>query len=107
MLVYAVSWKADETLTKGKGRITHKDYDFYFTVLCRNMKDASFCLEYLFPKEYQGKFSLCDGEVKIYRYKIDSRGFDVMWLYMDGIKKPLKLSDLKQSLFDYSPQRLY
>lgn len=101
MLVYSVRWVVEPALTKGKGRITNKDWFFGFTVLCRNSKDASACLEYLFELNYKGKFSLCDGVVTLTRQKIDSRNFDVQYLLMDGMKKPLYLSDCKASIDSY------
>ena len=101
MIVYSVTWLADSELTKGKGRITHKDFLFSFNVLCRNSKDASACLEYLFELKYSGKFSLCDGVVTLKRQKIDSRGFDIQYLLMDGMKKPLYLRDAAEAIDGY------
>ncbi|MBR6646852.1 MAG: hypothetical protein IKL09_04980 [Clostridia bacterium] len=101
MLVYFVKWTADAELCKGKGRIKHSEWIFAFTVLCRSSRDASSCLEYLFKLNYQGKFSLCDGEITIRRQKIDSRGFDVQYLLMDGMKKPLYLSDVSRAIDTY------
>lgn len=102
MIVYSVTWKADPELTKGKGRITHSEYIFGFNVLCRNSKDASACLEYLFEVKYSGKFSLCDGVVTMRRMKIDSRGFDIQYLLMDGMKKPLYLRDCSEAIDCYN-----
>lgn len=102
MLVYTVTWKADRELTQGKGRVTRNDFLFCFNVLCRNSKDATSCLEYLFPLKYPGKFSLCDGEVTIRRHKIDSRGFEIQYLLMDGMKKPLYLSNVRDSIDLYN-----
>ena len=102
MLVYLVQWKADSELTKGKGRITSKDFMYVFTVLCRNSHDATACLEYLFNKEYYGKFSLSDGEITLRRMKLDSRSFEIQYLFMDGIKKPISFRNLDRSLSDYN-----
>ena len=101
MLIYSVDWIADPELTKGKGRIKDEDYRFFFTVLCRNSKDATSCLEYLFDLNYRGKFSLCDGVVTIKRRKIDSRCFEVQYLQMDGMKKPLYLRDCAEAIDSY------
>lgn len=101
MLVYSVHWVADSELTKGKGRITLKDHDFYFTVLCRCSRDATACLEFLFPLKYQGKFSLCDGVVTIKRYKLDNRNFEIQYMLMDGMKKPLYLRNCKDAIDGY------
>lgn len=101
MVVYYVSWKASDELTKGKGRATKQDYMMCFTVLCRNISDASSCLEYLFDKNYRGKFSLGDGEVSFKRKVLDSRSFEIHYLMMDGMSKPLYLSDCKSSIDSY------
>lgn len=101
MLVYSVSWTAHEDLTNGKGRVKKNEFMFHFTVLCRNITDASLCLDYLFPRQYKGKFDLCDGEVSFKRYKIDSRNFTVQYLLMDGMTRPLYLHDCKSALSSY------
>ena len=103
MIVYNVLWRANEELAKGNGRIAHKDFDFFVSVLCRNMKDAIQCFEYVFSKDYQGKLSICDGETTVTRKKIDSRNIEFQYIFMDGIKQPLKATDLKKALFDYAP----
>lgn len=102
MIVYSVTWIADSELTKGKGRIKNNEFIFSFTVLCRNSKDATACLEYLFDVNYNGKFSLCDGVVTIRRYKIDSRNFTFQYLLMDGMKKPLYMSDVRGAIDCYN-----
>lgn len=101
MLIYSVTWKADDELIKGKGRIKSSEYLFSFTVLCRNSKDATSCLEYLFELNYNGKFSLCDGVVTLKRCKLDSRNFTFQYLLMDGMKKPLFMRDVSQALDCY------
>lgn len=101
MLVYFVEWRADSDLCKGKGRITQSEWSFCFSVLCRTSHDASSCLEYLFAANYNGKFALCDGSISIRRKKIDSRNFDVQYLLMDGMNKPLYLSDCKRAIDTY------
>lgn len=106
MLVYTVRWLASPELTKGQGMTTRKDYMLLFTVLCRNISDASVCLEYLFKHKYQGKFSLCDGECTFARSKIDSRSFDVQYLLMDGMTKPLYLHNCKDSISEYNTSTL-
>ena len=78
MLVYFVQWRADDELTKGKGRITQNEWQYCFSVLCRNSKDATFCMEYLFQHDFKTKFSISDGEITLRRQKIDSRNFDVI-----------------------------
>lgn len=102
MLVYSVTWEADSELTKGKGRIKHGEYNFHFNVLCRNSKDATACLEYLFPIKYSGKFALCDGEVTLRRHKLDSRGFEIQYLLMDGMHKPLCLINAREFIDLYN-----
>lgn len=103
MIVYTVMWKIDEELIKGKGRVPHGEYSFCFNVLCRSSKDAVACLEYLFPIKFSGsKFSLCDGVVSFKRMKVDSRGFEIQYLLMDGMKKPLYLRDCSEAIDCYN-----
>lgn len=104
MLVYYVSWVLDKELSKGKGRSTSKEFMYSFSVLCRSSHDAIKCLEWLFEFDYKSPhgFSLCDGVVTLTRLKIDSRNFSFRWLYMDDIKRPILMSDLKDSLTKYA-----
>lgn len=99
MLVYLVEWWHDSTLAKGKGRASDKDIHTCFTVLCRTQRDALACLQYHFYKSFSGstKFDIDDGCVQIQRFTIDSRGFNVHYLLMDGMKEPLTMSDLKDN----------
>lgn len=105
MLVYSVSWKAnDKELTKGKGRVKRSEFDYFFTVLCRNINDASKALEWLFPRHYEGKFSLEDGTITIKRYNLDQRGFTINYLMMDGIHHPLCLADVDKGIASFYPK---
>lgn len=102
MLLYTVQWSADNDLTKGKGRVTSSL--IFFSVLCRNSKDALHCLAWHFNFKYNNpkNLTLDDGEIRLTRAKIDSRGFNASYLYMDGIPSPIDLSDVKSSLHDIS-----
>lgn len=105
MVVYFVRWDRGDTPIKShKGR--HKIDSAYYscTVLCRNSKDALSCFEYLFKTEFERNtgIEICDGDLIMKRLKLDSRNFTVQYLMMDGIKRPLCLADLKQSLYDVS-----
>lgn len=104
MLVYQVSWSVDENNSKGKGRVPKSGSYFSFTVLCRNSKDAMSCLDWYFSHEFNNPQGLdvSDGLVKLSRVTLDSRGFNVRYLLMDGIKRPVKMDDLKTSLSDLS-----
>lgn len=99
MLLYHVRWELDRELAKGKGRPTSKEVFFGFNAICRNQSDALRCLYYDFAKNYRTShdFSIDDGDIYISRCKVDSRGFDAKWLYMDGIKEPIYLHDLKSN----------
>lgn len=103
MVVYSVSWLRDNVLSKGttKGRPKDKDSYFNFTVMCRNSKDAVACLDYLFYKDFQCNtgISIEDGVVTLKRMTLDSRNFHCQYLFMDGIRLPISLTDLKQSVF--------
>lgn len=104
MLVYFVMWMADQDLAKGKGRVNSKEFMYSFSVLCRNSNDAVKCLEWLFVNDYKSKhgLELSDGVVTMKREKLDSRNFTFRWLYMDGIKRPINMSDLNDSLTKYA-----
>lgn len=100
MLVYTVTWCHSPSLSKGKGRVRNNDSYFGFTVLCRNSRDAMSCLDWYFHNVYANPNGLdvSDGEVRLVRTSIDSRGFNVNYLLMDGIRMPVNMSDLKKSL---------
>lgn len=96
MVVYFVSWEVDKDLIKGTGKVPKDSYITFFSVLCRNSRDAVKCLEYHFANEFLNPkdYSLEDGTTTLKRRKIDSRGFDCKYLLMDGMKEPLILSDV-------------
>lgn len=102
MVLYSVRWIADSSLTKGKGRVKDKESYITFTVLCRTSQDAVTCLEWVYKDMFPGsKFSIQDGVISLTRSIIDSRGFHPTYLLCDGLKKPLKMSNVKDSLLDY------
>ena len=90
-------WNVSPELSKGKGRVSSKDYIIGFNVLCRNSHDAIKCLNYHFRFVYKNPNGLTieDGIITLSRIKVDSRNFTANYLLMDGIKEPLSLSDLK------------
>lgn len=104
MVIYQVTWKRDDTLAKGttKGRPRSGFDSFCFSVLCRSSKDATACLEYLFPHHFgfHCGFSVEDGCVTLKRSKVDSRGFEFQWVMLDKMKKPLLVSDLYNDRID-------
>lgn len=105
MVVYYVRWdKGGMPIKSQKGR-RRTDASYYdCTVLCRNSKDALSCFEYLFKTEFEPNtgVEICDGDLVLKRMVIDSRNFTIQYLMMDGIRRPLCLSDVKQSLSDVS-----
>lgn len=104
MIVYAVHWKVDKELSKGRGRSKLHEGDFFFTVLCRSIADASLAFQYLFERNYTGKYDFFDGSLTIKRYNLDQRGFTINYLMMDGIKHPLCLSDVKKGIAEFYPK---
>lgn len=103
MVVYYVRWeKGDEPIKQQKGRRKIEKSYYDFTVLCRDCKDAYSCFEYLFKTEFERNtgVDISDGFLSMKRVKIDSRGFTIQYLFMDDIKRPLSLSNLKYSLMD-------
>lgn len=104
MVVYYVQWERDKDLAQGTGRAKNDEYFLFFTVLCRNSTDAITALRYIFDEKFS-KSNLCleDGKVTLRRSKIDSRNFTCNYIFMDGIRHPLSLSDFKKSLFHYKP----
>lgn len=101
MLVYYVRWTPDKEFVKGR---TSAYPSIDFSVLCRCSSDAIGCLESIFKSTYVGKnVTLSDGDVLLKRAKIDSRNFDINYIFMDGIRQPLSLQDLKRSLFNLFP----
>lgn len=99
MLLYSVVWWYDSDLAKGKGRIKNHEHLVQFSVICRNSADAVLALHYHFYKVYRPSkgITIEDGQIELKRMKIDSRGFNANYLYMDGIREPLHLSDLKSN----------
>ena len=97
MLVYLVRWFPDSS--PGKGRIPSGSL-VGCTVLCRNSKDAISCFEWYFANEFDNPhgFDITDGTISLTKMKLDSRKFEVQYLQMDDIKKPLNLRNLKDSL---------
>ena len=104
MLVYFVSWTAEPELCKGKGRLNKNEYHFSFTVLCRNSSDAVKMLNWYFLNIFKNahNLELSDGVFTMKRSVVDSRNFNIQWLFMDDIRYPLSFSDLKQSLVRYT-----
>lgn len=104
MVVYFVKWERDKVLAQGttKGRPKSEDYLHHFTVLCRGSQDAVDCLNHLFYSSWylNAGMRIEDGVVTMKRVSLDSRHFEVQYLYMDGIKRPLSLVNLDRSLFD-------
>lgn len=100
MVVYIVTWTYDKNLAKGKGKIPQSQHFFGFNVLCRNSSDAVKCLQYHFNKVFNHSSGITpdDGEIKLQRQVIDSRSFNIQYLFMDGILEPIELSDLKSNV---------
>lgn len=98
MLLYRVEWWYDSS--NGARKVKNGNSYFVFTVLCRNISDASQCLEYHFRHVYDNPNNvlLSDGDTTFKRVKIDSRGFVADYLHMDGIRQPFNLSDLKRNV---------
>ena len=104
MVIYHVSWLYNHDLAKGKGRITKNEFLINISVLCRNSHDALQTLSWYFINEFKNSHSLSldDGEISLKRSQVDSRNFHAQYLFMDGIRQPLYLPDLKGSLIKYS-----
>lgn len=101
MLVYLVTWHPLKENIKGH---ISKVKSICFTVLCRNSSDAVSCLQYLFRQEHLNDgLILSDGEFTLTRYKLDSRNFHVDYMFMDGIKIPICLHNLKLSISKLFP----
>ena len=99
MLVYFVKWFPDSH-AHGKGRIPSDEKLIGCTVLCRDSKDAISCFEWYFANVYKNTrgYDITDGTISLTKIKLDSRKFDIQYLQMDGIKKPLCLHNVKDSL---------
>lgn len=104
MVLYHVMWSYSHDLAKGKGKITKKENLILISVLCRNSSDALSVLSWYFINEFRNSHGLTldDGEITLKRSTIDSRNFNAQYLYMDGIRQPLYLPDLKGSLLNYT-----
>lgn len=104
MVIYTVMWFHNYKLSAGKGKVNDKERLFTITVLCRNSHDALKAAAWCFENEFKSPHGLSfdDGEVKLSRSIVDSRNFHAQYIYMDGIKYPLSLSDFKDSLTDYA-----
>lgn len=104
MVIYHVSWFYSYDLAKGKGKINKNEVSITFSVICRNSSDALQVLSWYFTHEFNNKHSLTldDGEISLKRTTVDSRNFNALYLFMDGIRMPLYLPDLKGSLLKYS-----
>lgn len=102
MVLYHVTWKYSPELAKGKKK--PKSTIEIISVICRNSKDALAAFAWHFERQYNSNsgVSLDDGSITLQRSVVDSRNFTAKYLFMDGIKNPLALGDLEQSLFDYS-----
>lgn len=100
MLVYLVTWTPSEKLVKGK-----KFEVIGYRVLCRCSNDALTCFESIFHTSHRHKgLDILDGDISIHRVKLDSRNFEVDFLFMDGISRPIDMRDLKKSLINYFPR---
>lgn len=101
MVIYCVQWFRDKKLCKGKGRAT-SDMTFTFTVICRNISDATRCLDYyfrfVFSEVNKHNFNIDDGVVTMTRLTIDSRKFEAQYLLLDGMREPLYLPDPSSNL---------
>lgn len=102
MVVYTVMWSADRELTKGKGRVKNDNSLFCISVLCRNSHDALTAFNYLFYQKHGENLSAADGQITLRRSVLDSRGFNAMYILMDGMREPLSLGDFKDSLTRYA-----
>lgn len=104
MVIYHVSWLYSHDLAKGKGKITKSENFISISVLCRNSSDALSVLSWYFINEFRNTHGLTidDGEISLKRSTVDSRNFNATYLFMDGIRCPLYLPDLKGSLIKYS-----
>lgn len=104
MVIYSVTWQYSHDLAKGKGKVTKNENLIVFSVLCRNSNDALSVLSWYFKNEFKNShgLSLDDGEISLKRSQVDSRNFNPLYLFMDGIRMPLYLPDLKGSLIRYS-----
>ena len=104
MVIYHVTWSYSYDLAKGKGKIKKDEVLITFSVLCRNSADALHVLSWYFLHEFKNTHSLTldDGEISLKRSQVDSRNFNALYLFMDGIRMPLYLPDLKGSLLKYS-----
>ena len=105
MLIYNVTWTIDKSLSKGKGKVTSRETYFSFSVLCNSSKDANACLEWYFYHVFfddnKHHLTLDDGTIHMSRSTVDSRGFYPNYLFIDNMRMPLSLSDIKGSLFQY------
>lgn len=97
MVLYFAKWTVDQTLAKGKGRTSTKDFSCGCTVICRNSHDALRCLDFHFRYEFskvnKHDYTFDDGTTFLSRMKIDSRNFNAMYLLLDGMKEPMYLTD--------------
>lgn len=104
MVVYNVRWqRRDDVSSNVKGRRKVSDNSYQFTVLCKSLKDAVKCLEYLFYMDFQSNtgINIGDGETTFTRVSLDSREFHVKYLLMDDMHKPLNLFQIDKSLMKY------
>lgn len=101
MLVYYCRWERNDSPVPGqKGRRPVKGSYHSCTVLCRGVSDAMKCFTHYFYNkcEFETGVDICDGTLTFSLVKLDSRGFNVQFIQMDGISEPLELTDLKRSL---------
>ena len=101
MVVYYVDWRIDPVLSKGTGRVTD-DCIVSFSVLCRGIADATACLNLHFKYHYKGKYCIDDGVATFKRCKVDSRNFNPTYLFADGVRWPISLNNLEDSIVKYS-----
>lgn len=102
MVLYNVTWSADNNLTKGKGRLHNGEHVFGFSVLCDSSSSAHRCLiwyfDHFFSKVNKHDLSLDDGVIRMNRITVDSRGFIAQFLLLYDMREPIYLSDPASNL---------
>lgn len=102
MKLYCVTWTLNPALAKGKGRCG--DPVTGYTILSNNRDEALRCLRWHWHMHYPHckEFDIEDGDIKISRCKIDSRGFSPNYLLLDSMKVPIELNSIASSLMSIS-----
>lgn len=106
MLVYHVYWSRQDELAKTSKRGPRKTVGAFYSasILCRNLKEAMSAFEWCFNHYFDVDegLTIIDGKLEFKRQVIDSRGFNVQFLYFDSMKHPLYLTDIEHSLLCYN-----